>query len=243
MTPTSAATPAGPRRNRVDPWGDLSAVAARGLFTGNRGCLVDDQERVVRHHGGSLWITCRLEFRGRRWPLARPRRWTPLFFLDDAVALAAGHRPCAACRRDSYRAYRDAVIRAVGGAEPLRAADLDRRLRVERLRPGRGLSRAGDRIMWAAPYRGLPDGTVVVDGDGAGLLVGDAALRFAFRGWTDARPRPRRATATVLTPPTSVLALRHGFRPVLHSSATAARGSDPRPTTPGCRVGVPVGWG
>ena len=87
-----------PRRNRVDPWGDLHAVSARGLFTGNRGCIVDEHEQVVRHHRSStLWITCLTEFRDWRVPLARPNRWTPIFFLDDAVALAAGHRPCATC--------------------------------------------------------------------------------------------------------------------------------------------------
>src|SRR5215472_7411689 len=118
-----------PRRNRVDPWGDLHAVSARGLFTGNRGCIVDKHEQVVRHHRSStLWITCLTEFRDWRVPLARPSRWTPIFFLDDAVALAAGHRPCATCRRDMYRSYRDAVDPA------LRAVELDRRLTTERLR-------------------------------------------------------------------------------------------------------------
>jgi hypothetical protein len=220
---TVAAAPARPRRNRVDPWGDLHAVGARGLLTGNRGCVVDDRERVVRHHGSSLWITCRLDFRGWRWPLARPRRWTPLFFLDDAVALAAGHRPCATCRRDDYRAYRDAVTRAVETPEPLRAADLDRRLRAERLRRGRGLSRAGDRLTRSAPYPELPDGTVVVAGDGTPrMLAGETTFRFAFDGWTDPRARPRRGTATVLTPPTSVLALAAGFSPVVHPSAEPA---------------------
>ena len=117
-----------PRRNRVDPWGDLHAVSARGLFTGNRGCIVDEREQVVRHHRSStLWITCLTEFRDWRVPLARPNRWTPIFFLDDAVALAAGRRPCATCRRDMYRSYRDAVDPA------LRAAELDRRLATERL--------------------------------------------------------------------------------------------------------------
>jgi hypothetical protein len=78
----------------VDPWGDLHAVNARGLFTGNRGCIVDEREQVVRHHRSStLWITC----------------LTPIFFLDDAVALAAGQRLRATCRRDMYRSYRDAV--------------------------------------------------------------------------------------------------------------------------------------
>src|SRR5687768_8613254 len=107
-----------PRRNRVDPWGDLHAVSARGLFTGNRGCIVDERQQVVRHHrSATLWITCLTEFRDWRVPLARPNRWTPIFFLDDAVALAAGHRPCATCRRDMYRSYRDAVDPALRAIE------------------------------------------------------------------------------------------------------------------------------
>lgn len=192
----------------------------RGLFTGNRGCVVDDEERLVRHHGGSLWITCLTQFRGWRWPLARPRRWTPLFFLDDAVALAAGHRPCGTCRRADHVTYRDAVSRGLQAPAPLRAEDLDRRLRAERLRRGRGLERAGDRILWPAPLGDLPDGAVVVDGEGtARLVLGDRLWRFSFDGWGVPTVRPARGTATVLTPPTSVLALAHGYRPVLHPSA------------------------
>ena len=114
-----------PRRNRVDPWGDLHAVSARGLFTGNRGCIVDEREQVVRHHRSStLWITCLTEFRDWRVPLARPNRWTPIFFLDDAVALAAGHRPCATCRRDSIARIATPSIQhcvpssSIGGSRP-----------------------------------------------------------------------------------------------------------------------------
>ena len=208
-----------PRRNRVDPWGDLHAVAPRGLLTGNRGCVVDDHERVVRHRGSSLWITCVTEFRGWRWPLARPRRWTPLFFLDDAVALAAGHRPCATCRRADYAAYRDAVTHAIDAPSPLLAWQLNERLHAERHRRGRGLVRAGDRIVWSARYAELPDGTVVVAPDGScRLVVEDRLLRFSFDGWLDATPRPRVGDATVLTPPTSVAALAHGYQPLLHPS-------------------------
>ena len=209
-----------PRRNRVDPWGDLNAVASRGLLTGNRGCVVDNHEQVVRHHGSSLWITCLTEFRGWRWPLARPRRWTPLFFLDDAVALAAGHRPCATCRRADHSAYSHAVTRAIDSPSPLLAWQLNKRLQAERHRRGRGLARAGDRIVWAAQYPDLPDGTVVVAPDGScRLVVDDRLLRFSFDGWVGATTRPLAAEATVLTPPTSVAALAHGYQPLLHSSA------------------------
>ena len=201
-------------------WGDLHAAAPRGLLTGNRGCVVDDHERVVRHHGSSLWIACLTEFRDWRWPLARPRRWTPLFFLDDAVALAAGHRPCATCRRADYAAYNDAVTLAIDSPLPLRAWQLNERLQAERHRRGRGLVRAGDRIVWSARYAELPDGTVVVAPDGScRLVVEDRLLRFSFDGWVGATPRPFVGEATVLTPPTSVAALAHGYQPLLHPSA------------------------
>jgi hypothetical protein len=209
-----------PRRNRVDPWGDLHAVGERGLFTGNRGCLVDASGELVRHHHGNLWITCLTKFRDWRHPLDQPRTWTPLFFLDDAVALAAGHRPCATCRRDAYRSYRDAVTRALGHDEPLRPDELNRRLAAERLCRGAGLERAADRRRWSAPFDELPNGTVVVGETGdARLLIGDRTLAFRHAGWTAPRPRPTQGEARVLTPPTSLAALRHDFTPVLHRSA------------------------
>ena len=143
-----------------------------------------------------------------------------MFFLDDAVALAAGHRPCALCRRPDYRAYRDAVTRGLQHPQALRAHELNARLNTERLHRGRGLVRAGDRILWPAPFAALPDGAVIVDADGICRLVRDhRLLRFAFDGWDTACPRPCSGTALVLTPPTSLLALTHGYRPALHASA------------------------
>lgn len=209
-----------PRRNRVDPWGDLHAVPGRGLLTGNRGCLVDERGTLVRHHAGRPWISCVLEYRGARQPLAAPRRWTPVFLLDDALALSAGHRPCARCRPGPYRAYRDAVGVALERRDPIRAGDLDARLASERLRRGRGLDRARDRLTRVAPARDLPDGTVhLVDGV-ARLLLGDRSLAFGPDGWHSPAPRPT-GDVEVLTPPTSVLALGNGFVPLLHPSALA----------------------
>ncbi|MDH3679010.1 MAG: hypothetical protein OEV40_03575 [Acidimicrobiia bacterium] len=221
----SRSVAAGPRRNRVDPWGDLHAVVERGLFTGNRGCLVDDGGRVVRHQGASLWIICHTEFRGWRHPLAAPRTWTPLFFLDDAVALAAGHRPCGLCRRDEYRAYRDAVTAWSGCPEPLLAPELNRRLAGERLRRGRGLDRAGDRILGRAELDVVPVGTVVIpQSDRQPHLVTALHLQpFGFDGWGRPVDRPSGAMVDVLTPPTSVAALRRGFHPQLHPTAAGER--------------------
>jgi hypothetical protein len=204
-----------PRRNRVDPWGNLQAVADRGRFTGNRGCVVDDVEQVVRHHAGTLWIICVLQYRDHRSPLAAPRRWTPLFFLDDAVALAAGHRPCAQCRREDYRDYRNAVSASLGLPAPLRSTELDARLNAERLRRGRGLDRAGDRITWQALFPALPDGTVIVRDGRPQLVRGDLLRPFTFAGWGPPSARPTIGIATVLTPPTSFAALAFGFEPSL----------------------------
>lgn len=224
-----------PRRNRIDPWGDLHPVSSRGLLTGNRGCLVNAYGQLTVHHRGSLWISCVTEFGGRRQPLDDPHRWTPLFFLDEAVALAAGHRPCGYCRRDAYLSFRDAVAWSdasdVHGAldvSPDRgtgkpsASELNRRLQSERLRPGRGLIRAADRRLWTADISGLPGGTVIVAGnDGAMLLGSETKQPFAFAGWGPARARPRSGEVRVLTPPTIVAALRCGYHPLLDGSAVA----------------------
>ncbi len=215
---------AGRRRNRVDPWGDLIATRERGLFTGNRGCLVDDREQVVRHHQSSAWIVCRLSYRDQRVPLARPHAWTPIFFLDDAVALAAGHRPCAFCRRGDYLVYQRAVTDALRWDRPVPALEIDKRLAAERMKSGRGLERARDRRTCEAPARDLPDGTVIVVSGTPTLLVGDRALTFSFAGWQPAGHRPH-GTATVLTPETSLLALKSGFPPVLHPSASDQPGA------------------
>lgn len=210
-----------PRRNRVDPWGDLHAVSARGLFTGNRGCLVDGEERLKRHHNGSLWIVCDVKFENFKQPLDAPRTWTPLFFLDDAVALAAGHRPCGFCRRTEYRSYRDGVTMAAGSERPLLAVELNRRLATGRHRAGRGLDRSGDRILWTSDLDVLPTGTVVIPlGMGEPHLITENHIQaFAFDGWRSPDKRPQHLRVEVLTPPASVAALRNGFVPQLHPSA------------------------
>jgi hypothetical protein len=212
------------RRNRVDPFGDLHAATGRGLFTGNRGCLVDDGGQIVRRHQVRRWITCLTEFRGWWHPLEAPHRWTPVFFLDDAVALAAGHRPCALCRRDAYRAYGAAVAAAGHAARPPSADELDLRLHEERLATGRGLATGHGRSLWRGVVDDLPDGTVVVEGGRSLLVLPDGLRPFTFDGWGPPRHRPANGvTAAVLTPATSVAALRHGFQPVLHPSATCNR--------------------
>ena len=130
-------------------------------------------------------------FRGWRHPLDAPHVWTPLFFLDEAVALAAGHRPCAFCRRDDYRSYRDAVGR--GGRRPRWPPSSIAGSPASGSGAGGRLDRAADRLLWTADIDTLPDGTVVLDGQRASLLVGARRVQpFTFDGWA-AAPRPRAA--------------------------------------------------
>ena len=120
-----------PLQNRVTPFGNLVAVEGRGLLMGNRGRLHDAERRIVRYAQGRRWIACLTSFRGRRRTVMSPGLYTELFFLDEAVALAAGHRPCAECRRDDYTRFRAAWARAV--SEDVSADGMDMKLDADRL--------------------------------------------------------------------------------------------------------------
>ena len=120
-----------PLQNRVTPFGNLVAVEGRGLLMGNRGRLHDAERRIVRYAQGRRWIACLTSFRGRRRTVMSPGLYTELFFLDEAVALAAGHRPCAECRRDDYTRFRAAWARAV--SEDVSADGMDLKLDADRL--------------------------------------------------------------------------------------------------------------
>ncbi|MFI7587202.1 hypothetical protein ACIB24_09030 [Spongisporangium articulatum] len=195
---------AGPARNRVAPTGQIVAVDARGAWMGNRGRLHEGEgtRGVVRTHQVKAWITCRLEFRGRRVAQWHPNHYTPLFLLDEAVALAAGHRPCAECRRADFVAF------ALGNElDDPRAADLDARLHAERLPVG--AARGTTPLAW----RDVPPGAFVVTDAGPALACADhLALwdgdRYAYGA---KRSRPARGDARLLTPACTVAALRAGY--------------------------------
>lgn len=189
-----------PRRNRVTPRGELVATPEFGSVFGNRGCLHDDAGAIVRQWQGRRWIACRLEFKGRRRPLLQPGRYTELFFLDDATALAAGHRPCAECRRADY----DRFLSLTGCS---RADDRDARLHAERL-VGR------ERRLHELPFAELPEGAFVLL-DGRPWLVAESGLRaWAPGGYAESRPWPG-GTAAVLTPPTTLAVLHGGWEPAV----------------------------
>jgi hypothetical protein len=210
-----------PLPNRVTPAGALIAVAARGTLLGNRGVLHDPQGRLTgRRWTTQAWVTCLLEFRGRRRPPMPPGRWTALFFLDEATALAAGHRPCGECRHADYRRFKALWAPAAGLTVDVPIATLERGLHAERTHRGpHGETHA-------APLADLPDGVLVLDGAAEPWLVWGAALwRWSPAGYAERRPRPREGRVAVLTPPTTVRVLAAGYVPTVHPSA----GGKPHP--------------
>jgi hypothetical protein len=207
-----------PLQNRATPLGELVADPGRGLLYGNRGCLHDAGGRIRRRYDGRRWIACRLAFRGRRRSSpVPPGRYTGLFFLDEATAFAAGHRPCAECRRQDYDRF-VALWRCLH--PPDRGADaIDRRLHAERVHPGtRGQRRYEEAI------DDLPDGAFVLRRGVPELVLGGHLLAWTPGGYATRSRRPRGETAVSLTPPSLLSVLRAGWSadlPLLHPTARA----------------------
>ncbi len=207
-----------PLQNRVTPLGDLIADPGRGLVYGNRGCLHDERGRIRRRFATRRWIACRLEFRGwHRAPLMQPGRFTELFFLDEATAFAAGHRPCALCRRADYDRFGELWRDLHPG---LVCADaIDARLHLERYS-----AETREQRHHHAQLDDAPDGAfVLVEGE-PHLVRGARLLRWTPSGYVSPRPRPAKARAVVITPPSLLGVLQSGWKPVvplLHPSARA----------------------
>jgi len=198
-----------PLRNRVTPLGELIADPGRGLVYGNRGCLHDERGEIRRRYDGKRWIACRLAFRcWHREPLMQPGRFTELFFLDEATAFAAGHRPCALCRREDYVRFVDIWRETHAGHS--NADAIDAHLHDERVERGSRAQRHH-----AASISGLPDGTFILRDGWPYLVLGSGLLRWTNAGYTDHLPRPVNGRATVTTPPSLVSVLRTGWYPAV----------------------------
>ncbi|MFF3444027.1 hypothetical protein [Streptosporangium sp. NPDC002721] len=201
-----------PSRNRVTPMGDIVAISLRGAWTGNRG-IIHSGEHIVRFHAGDLWITCALRFKERRQEQWRPDHYTFLYFHDEAVSLAAGHRPCAECRRDSYNAYRFAWAEGLRVDVPSSRA-MNRQLHGERLVRG-----TRQRRIHEAPWAGLPDGTFVRLDASSAVVIGPRLVKWTSEGYRTRHPRPVRGLADVITPPSTVAALNAGYPVQIDDSA------------------------
>ncbi|WP_298562672.1 hypothetical protein [uncultured Aliiroseovarius sp.] len=200
-----------PLQNRVLPTGEIVAERARGLFTGNRGILPFTEGRLgTSRWKHQHWIICDLKHpKGRYHGPIPARAWTPLFFLDEAVGLAAGHRPCAYCRPDAYRRFKTAWAKVHG---PMGHLEMDRQLHKSRV------TRNRQQVRHMAESDDLPSGTFILLGGHPHLLLGDHARTFSPRGYGPSVARPK-AMVEVLTPTPTVASLRAGFQPELHPSA------------------------
>lgn len=195
-----------PLRNRVDPWGRLHAITSkRSTRMGNRGILHDPQQRIVRQWAGRAWIICLLEFRGRQRKVFGPRSYSELFFLDEATAFAAGHRPCAECQRARFTEFKQAWLAANHRPADSPIAEVDRQLHAERLH-------GKEKRTYEAPLRTLPSGTFL-EHHGEALLVWDGRLLQwspeGYRPYSGRRPDQ----AAVLTPASVVRTFARGFKP------------------------------
>lgn len=203
-----------PYQNRATPWGTVIADPGRGLFFGNRGNLHNPAGAIVRRWNARQWVTCLLEFKSRRRTLLQPGRYTELFFLDEAAALAAGHRPCGECRRHDLGRFKQAWAAAFPGDVSL--ADVDRRLHHDRIAPDRHKrtfdARCGD----------LPDGAYIERDGSAWLISGESLQRWSPGGYLERRDLPGTERVQVLTPRCTVAVLAAGYRPILHPTAGTA---------------------
>jgi hypothetical protein len=203
-----------PLQNRVTPTGDIIATAHRGMFTGNRGIIHNPATKTLlkKRWSSPAWITCVCEFRGWRRKVMGGRSWTELFFLDEATAFAAGHRPCFLCRRDDANRFRAAWEKG-NGVTDIRAREIDTVLHGERLDSGK---KRLHRL--PMPVEQLPDGAMVQRGEESFLIVQGSALQWSMAGY--GKVDGAIENALLLTPPSTLRALSAGYRPVLHPSAT-----------------------
>lgn len=209
-----------PRQNRVTPFGEFVAVSTRGTLTGNRGCLHDDEGRLgTARWRSKAWIACLLAFRGRQRAPMPPGAWTALFFLDEATAFAAGHRPCAQCRHGDFRRYVDAWRTGHGLAAdaPMRAAEIDAALHAARIEPFTRRQRR-DR----APLEALPEGTMIVHPQRAetpALWWGGALRSWSFEGYGAPETIDAGMVVDVITPAPTRAAFSGGYRPQVQLAA------------------------
>ncbi len=203
-----------PLQNRVTPEGDIIATPARGLMMGNRGGRLHRPDKTLtsRRWASRAWIACRLEFNNRQRQLMAPNRYTELFFLDEATALAAGHRPCFECRRQDFMAFAQLWPGANDRSERARVAEMDPVLQAERI------DRQRHKVTFQARLKELPDGTMVRWKDKSQLLQAGYLHAWQPEGYSTALPFDAPALVDVLTPRSIVKVLAAGYRPQLHPS-------------------------
>jgi len=212
---TSSESRPSPLQNRVLPTGEIVAEPGRGMLMGNRGCIHHpDRTLGVTRWRTKMWISCVLDWYGRKRNVMPPGRWTALFFLDEATALAAGHRPCGYCRRADHRWFAASWQSAKNLAVRPYAWEMDVALHAERV-----VSRTRAKITRPAVLGDLPDGTMVNYLGEPALVSGENLLPWSFAGYQRPVQLNPGTTVDLLTPPSIVDALKSGYQPLVHPSA------------------------
>ena len=197
------------------PTGEIVADPGRGTLMGNRGCLhASDRQLGAARWRSKAWICCTLDWKGVRRDPMPPGRWTALFFLDEATALAAGHRRCAYCRRADFISFAEAWRRGAGLREAPRAPAMDAALHTERVDP-----RTRTQLTRPVSLGDLPDGAMIRHRGDPGLVAAGRVLPWSFAGYGPPVTAGPGTTVDLLTPPSALAAIGAGYRPAIHASA------------------------
>ena len=203
-------------QNRVDPFGNIIKTSARGHWLGNRGVIHDEHQTILRPFKLKAWITCLLEFKGRKRKVMTPDRWTELFFLDEVTAFAAGHRPCCECRRKDFTRFKSSWLKGnpgYGFTEKTSIREIDKILHQERIGSNRSKVTFEERI------GNIPDGTFVLHDNKAFLFLDQLLFLWSPSGYEKGVALPDVNKLTVLTPRSVVNAFRAGYIPTISKTA------------------------
>jgi hypothetical protein len=204
-----------PYQNKVDPWGKIHNVKSRGMFLGNRGILHNTSKEIVSTHKIKGWVTCLLEFKGRKREIMSPNRYTELFFLDEATAFSAGHRPCAECRRERYNEFKEKWLNVnrdlLEGNTPT-IANIDKVIHEERIQKK-------EKITYITNFGLLPDGTMIEQDSKAYLVWKNKLFLWSFSGYSLVNIKiGKNDVVKVLTPTSYVKLFSNNFSPIIHKS-------------------------
>jgi hypothetical protein len=196
-------------QNRVDPFGNIIITSARGSWMGNRGVIHNEHKQITKAFKHKAWIICQLEFKGRRRVIMSPDRWTELFFVDEATALAAGHRPCFECRKEDAKRFKSSWIKGNPSSKLSITTSIkyiDEIIHNERIGKKRN-------VVHSSRLSDLPDGTFVQMSDRAYLFANGALHGWTPFGYEGPVVVPDAGTLAIITPPSIINALREGYAP------------------------------
>ena len=207
-----------PLQNRVNPFSTLISTPERGAWTGNRGVIHNERKEIIRNHAVKYWITCVLNYKDAQRSVMSPNRWTELFFLDEATAFAAGHRPCGFCRHTDFKRFKDLWLKANGEQHGLTTKTkmdiIDAIIHQERL------DKNGSQKTFKSTLNALPDGTFITldEVDKAYLWFEQNLYEWSFSGYTKVSQFDKNQEVTVLTPLSYVAVFKAGYVPEVHFS-------------------------